>query len=111
MKSLLSAAILTTLPFLFSACCSDAKPRFWKVRDTKGGATAYAVDTVAVPASTLVPRDIKYVDATGKYVDVQKPKMVREITEQEWQQATSGAGYSLFPCSHRNGCWAKTKQR
>lgn len=111
MKSLFSAAILAILPFLFSACCSDAKPRFWKVRDTKGGATAYTVDTVAVPASTLVPRDIKYVDAAGNYVSVQNPKVVREMTEEEWKQATSGAGYSLYPCNHRNGCWAKTKER
>lgn len=72
---------------------------------------AYTVDTVAVPASSLVPRDIRYVDAAGKYVNVQNPKLVREMSEQEWKDATSGAGYSLFYCGHRSACWAKTKAR
>jgi hypothetical protein len=107
----LSVAILATLPFLFSACCTHAQPRFWKVRDTAGGGTAYTVDTVAVPASSLVPRDIRYVDSTGKYVAVQSPKVVKQLTEQEWKAATSGAGYSLNYCGHRKGCWAKTKAR
>ncbi|MES2440777.1 MAG: hypothetical protein V4584_17045 [Verrucomicrobiota bacterium] len=111
MKKLLSAAILAIQPFMFSACCPNAQPRFWKVRDTTGGGTAYTVDTVAVPAASLVPRDIRYVDAEGRYVDVRSPKMVREMPESEWKVATSGAGYSLRYCGHRTGCWARTKDR
>lgn len=111
MMNLLSIVISVVMPFLFSACCSHAQPRFWKVRDTVGGGLAYTVDTAAVPASSLVPRDIRYVDAGGKYVDVRSPKVVREMSEQEWKTATSGAGYSLYYCGHRSGCWAKTKDR
>lgn len=107
----LTAAILATLPFMFSACCSNAHPRFWKVRDTKSGATAYTVDTLAVPASSLLPADIRYVDSAGKSVNVQSPKMDREMTEQEWKAATSGAGYSLRYCGHREACWAKAQNR
>lgn len=107
----LSVAILAILPFMFSACCSNAKPRFWKVRDAPKGGVAYTVDTLAVPAGSLVPRDIRYVDAAGKYVGVRNPKVVREMTEQEWKTATSGAGYGLFYCGHRKGCWAKTNDR
>lgn len=107
----LTAAILATLPFMFSACCTKAQPRFWKVRDAKGGTTAYTVDTLAVPASSLMPADIRYVDAAGKYVNLQSPKMDREMTEQEWKVATSGAKYSLRYCGHREACWAKTQDR
>lgn len=111
MKKHLSIVSMAIVPLLFSACCSNAQPRFWKVRDASSKGTAYTVDTVAVPANSLVPRDIRYVDATGEYVKIQNPKVVREMTEQEWKQATSGAGYSLYYCGHRKGCWAKTKDR
>lgn len=111
MKTSLTVAILATLPFMLAACCSDAQPRFWKVRDAKGGGTAYTVDTAAVPASSLTPIDMKYVDATGKYVTLGSPKLVREMSEQEWKTATSGARYSLFYCGHRKACWAKAKDR
>ncbi len=107
----LSFAILTTLPFLISGCCSNAHPRFWKVRDGAHGITAYTVDTVEVPASSLVPRDIRYVDSAGRFADLRNPKVVREMSEPEWKAATSGASYSLFYCGHRKGCWAKTKDR
>ena len=107
----LTVAILATLPFLFSACCSNAHPRFWKVRDTKDGATAYTVDTLAVPAGSLMPADIRYVNAAGKYVHVQSPKMVSGMSEQEWKVATSGAGYTLRYCGHREACWAKAHDR
>ncbi len=103
--------ILAVLPLLASACCPHAQPRFWKVRDTKGGITAYTVDTLAVPSTSLQPRDIRYVDASGKFVDVPKPKVVSQMSEQEWKQATSGAGYSLWFCGHRMACWARTKER
>jgi hypothetical protein len=111
MKKHLTAALLATLPFVLSACCSNAHPRFWKVRDTAGGGTAYTVDTLAVPGSSLTPRDIRYVDGAGKFVAVQSPKMVREMSEQEWKAATSNARYSLLYCGHRQACWAKTKER
>lgn len=107
--SLRSIAILTILPFLCSACCSQAQLRFWKVRDGSGGATVYTVDTVAVPSTSLQPRDIRYVDASGKSVNVRRPKMISQMSEPEWKQATSGAGYSLWFCGHRMACWAKTK--
>ena len=107
----LTVAILATLPFMLSACCTHAQPRFWKVRDTTGGGTAYTVDTAAVPTSSLMPRDIRYVDATGKYVTIKSPKMDREMTVQEWKSATSGAGYSLRYCGHRSACWAKATDR
>lgn len=108
-RSLRSLAILLALPFLLFACCPHAQPRFWKVRD--GKTTAYTVDTVAVPSTSLQPRDIRYVDSSGKYVDVAKPKMVSQMSEEEWKQATSGAGYSLWFCGHRMACWARTKAR
>lgn len=107
----LSVAILVILPLMVSACCHNARPRFWKVRDSTAGGTAYTVDTVAVPTSSLLPPDIRYVDAAGEYVDVRKPKVVREMAEQEWKAETSGAGYSLFYCGHRGACWAKTRDR
>lgn len=107
----LSIAILAILPFMFSACCSHAQPRFWEVRDTTGKGKAYTVDTIAVPANSLQPSDIRYVDSAGHYVEVRSPKVVREMTEQEWKLATSGAGYSLWYCGHRKACWAKTKDR
>lgn len=69
------------------------------------------MDTVAVPSTSLQARDIRYVDATGKYVDVAKPKMVSQMSEEEWKRATSGAGYSLWFCGHRMACWARTKAR
>ena len=111
MKKTLILAILASFSLLLAACCSDAQPRFWKVRDTKGGGTSYTVDTAAVPASSLMPVDKKYVDATGKFVEVASPKLVREISEQEWKAATAGARYSLRYCGHRKACWAKTKDR
>lgn len=111
MTRLLSLAILAILPFLFSACCSKAQQRFWKVRDTKSGVTAYTVDTLAVPTTSLVARDIRYVDPAGKIIEVGSPKMVREMKEAEWKSATSGAGFSLWYCGHRKACWAKTKAR
>lgn len=111
MKRLLTIAILTALPFMLAACCSDAQPRFWKVRDAKGGATAYTVDTAAVPTHSLMPSDLKYVDAAGKYVAVVSPTLVREMSEQQWQVATSGARYSLRYCGSRKACWAKAKDR
>jgi hypothetical protein len=106
-----TVAFLTTLPFLLAACCSDTQPRFWKVRDAKGGATAYTVDTAAVPTNSLMPSDLKFVDAAGKYVKVVRPTLVREMSEQEWQVATSGARYSLRYCGIRKACWAKAKDR
>ncbi|RYD17414.1 MAG: hypothetical protein EOP88_26705 [Verrucomicrobiaceae bacterium] len=111
MSRLLSLAVVAVLPLVFSACCSHAQPRFWKVRDTKNGATAYTVDTAAVPTTSLVARDIRYVDTGGKLVEVRNPKMVREMPEAEWKAATSGAGYSLWYCGHRKACWAKAKAR
>ncbi|MBK1818383.1 hypothetical protein JIN84_22380 [Luteolibacter yonseiensis] len=107
----ISAATLVILPLMFSACCSNARPRFWKVRDGSAGGLAYTVDTIGVPTGSLQPPDIRYVDGAGKYVDVRKPKVVREITEQEWKTATSGARYSLFYCGLRRACWAKTRER
>jgi hypothetical protein len=97
------------LTLAFSNCCPNARPRFWKIRDTAGGGVAYTVDTAAVPAGSLLPRDIRYVDEAGKYVDVRNPRPEREMTEQEWKTATSGAGYSLLYCGRRHACWAKTK--
>lgn len=111
MMKALTVAIVAILPLFFSSCCPNATPRFWKVRDTSRGLIAYTVDTAAVPASSLVPRDIRYVDAAGEYVEVRIPRVVREMTEQEWRDATSGAGYSLFYCGHRKACWAKTRDR
>jgi hypothetical protein len=111
MMKLVSGAILAALPLMLSACCSDAQPRFWNVRDAKGGGTAYTVDTAAVPASTLTPSDMKYVDAAGKYVNVVIPVLVREMPEPEWRVATSGARYSLRYCGIRKACWAKAKDR
>lgn len=108
---LLTIALLATLPILLAGCCTDVHPRFWKVRDTAGGATAYTVDTVAVPATSLMPEDKRYVDAAGKYVNITSPKLVREMSEQEWKAATSGARYSLRYCGIRRACWAKTKDR
>jgi hypothetical protein len=96
---------------LLFSCCPHAQPRFWKVRDGHGKATAYTVDTAAVPGTSLQARDIRYVDASGKYVDVAKPKIVSQMSEEEWKQATSGAGYSLWFCGHRMACWAVTKSR
>lgn len=96
---------------MLSACCSDAQPRFWQVRDTADGRTAYTVDTVAVPSSSLMPVDIKYVDAAGNCVDVVSPKPVRQMSEQEWRTATSGGRYSLRYCGLRKNCWAKAKGR
>lgn len=110
MKLPLTLAILVTLSVLLAACCSDAQPRFWKVRDAVGGGTVYTVDTVAFPTNSLMPCDVKYVDATGKSVHVTSPKPVRELSAQEWQAATSGAGYSLRYCSKRKACWAKAKE-
>lgn len=107
----LSLAVVAVLPLVFSACCSKAQPRFWKARDVKSGVTAYTVDTLAVPTTSLLARDIRYVDAGGKVVEVQNPKMVREMQEAEWKAATSGAGYSLWYCGHRKACWAKAKGR
>ena len=69
------------------------------------------MDKVVVPSASLQPRDIRYVDASGKYVDVRKPKVISQMSEPEWKQATSGAGYSLWFCGHRMACWAKTKDR
>lgn len=103
--------ILAALPLLASACCPHAQLRFWKVRDGSGGATAFTVDTAAVPSSSLQPRDIRYVDASGKFVDVAKPKVVSQLSEKEWNTATSGAGYSLWFCGHRMACWARTRER
>lgn len=111
MKNARPLAILTALPFLLAACCSDAHPRFWKVRDATGGATSYTVDTVAVPTTSLAPSSLRYVDAMGHYVNVAKPKLVREMSEQEWKTATSGARYSLRYCGIRKACWAKAKAR
>jgi hypothetical protein len=102
-------AMLAILPFLFGGCCSDVQPRFWKVRDAASGGTAYTVDTAAVPATSLLPSDLRYVNAAGQYVTVASPKLVREISEQEWQDATSGAGYRLFYCGRRKACWAKAR--
>ena len=94
-----------------TGCCSDAQPRFWKVRDANNGGTAYTVDTVAVAASSLLPIDIKYVNSAGEFVDVARPKRMGQLTEQEWKAATSGARYSLLYCGRRKACWAKTKAR
>lgn len=69
------------------------------------------MDTVAVPSTSLQLRDIRYVDASGKSVEIRKPKVVSQMSEPEWKQATSGAGYSLWFCGHRMACWAKTKTR
>lgn len=107
----LSVAILALQPFMFSACCTKAQPRFWEVRDGAGKSRSYTVDTITVPANSLQPRDVRYVDPDGHYVEVGTPKVVREMSEQEWKLATSGAGYSLYFCGHRKGCWAKTKDR
>ncbi len=106
-----SIAILAVLTFLFSSCCTKAQPRFWKVRDTKSNGTAYTVDTLAVPTSSLGQRDIRYVDSSGKYVNVGSSKVISRMSEQEWKRATSGAGYSLWYCGHCHGCWAKTRER
>lgn len=111
MTRFLFLVTLAVLSLLFSACCSKAQPRFWKVRDVKSGVTAYTVDTLAVPTTALVARDIRYVDAAGKIMEVGSPKMVREMKEAEWKAATSGAGYSLWYCGHRKACWAKAKGR
>lgn len=111
MKNSLTVSILAILPLILTACCTDAQPRFWKVRDASGGATAYTVDTVAVPTTSLLPVDLKYVDAAGKYVAVVSPKRVCEMSEQEWKAATSGARYSLRYCGIRKACWAKAKAR
>ncbi|MCF7730753.1 MAG: YgdI/YgdR family lipoprotein [Akkermansiaceae bacterium] len=111
MKNLHNLAVLTILSLMLSACCSDAQPRFWQVRDTADGRTAYTVDTVAVPSSSLMPVDIKYVDAAGNCVDVVSPKPVRQMSEQEWRTATSGGRYSLRYCGLRKNCWAKAKGR
>jgi len=107
---LLTLAILTTI---LPSCCTNAQPRFWKVRDTtvKNAPIAYTVDTAAVPTTSLVPRDIRYVDSTGNYVTLQSPKMISQISGDQWTQATSGATYSLNYCPHRKACWAKTKAR
>lgn len=105
-RSIVFAALPVLLLF---SCCPHAQPRFWKVRN--GKATAYTVDTAAVPGTSLQARDIRYVDASGKYVDVAKPKIVSQMSEEEWKQATSGAEYSLWFCGHRMACWAVTKSR
>ncbi len=112
-RPLLTLALLAVLPLLASSCCSNAQPRFWKVRDTtvKNAPLAYTVDTAAVPTTSLVPRDIRYVDSTGHYVTLQNPKMISQISADQWTQATSGARYSLNYCPHRKACWAKTKAR
>jgi hypothetical protein len=111
MKKLLIATLLATLPFAFSACCSDAQLRFWEVRDAKSGGKSYTVDTAAVPATSLKAVDKKYVDSAGNYVEVANPRLVRQMSEQEWKTATSGARYSLRYCGHCKGCWAKAKDR
>lgn len=107
----LTVTILAILPCMLSTCCPHAQIRFWKVRDTSGGGTAYTVDTVAVPSNSLMPNDMKYVDSAGKYITVESPKLVREMSEHEWRDATSGARYSLRYCGIRNACWAKAKDR
>lgn len=107
-RSIVCAALPALLLF---SCCPHVQPRFWKVRDGHGKATAYTVDTEAVPTTSLQARDIRYVDAAGKYVDVAKPTIVSRMSEEEWKQATSGAGYSLWFCGHRMACWAVTKSR
>lgn len=107
----LTAGVLLALPFLLASCCSDAQPRFWKVRDAQGGGTTYAVDTVAVPASSIGPRSINYVNAAGDYVEVAAPQRVCEMSAREWQAVTSGASYSLRYCGIRKACWAKAKAR
>jgi len=111
MKNLPTIAVLAILPLLFSACCSDVRPRFWEVRDTKGGGKAYAVDTAAVPLESFKPGAVRYVSPAGELVSIASPKVVRGLSEQEWKAATSGARYSLLYCGKCKACWAKAKGR
>lgn len=105
--ALLSGLLCCLLP----SCCSNAGPRFWEARDGTGRARIYTMDTVQVPLHKVGRDSQAYVDGAGKVVQVAKPRLVREITEDEWMKATSGTRYALWYCGHCKGCWAKVRGR
>lgn len=111
MKPLTTLVFAAALPLLLQSCCSDAKVRFWKYRDGKGGAAVYAVDTEKVPLASLAPTGAVYLDRAGHAVRPAGLKQPKQITEAEWRAATSGARFSLLYCGKCKGCWAKVKPR
>lgn len=111
MKSLPVLILTAILPLLLQSCCSDAKVRFWKFRDPKGGATVYSVDTEKVPLQALAPAGVVYLDRTGRAAHPAKPGQPKQISEAEWRAATSGARFTLLYCGKCKGCWAKIRPR
>jgi hypothetical protein len=111
MRSIPVIILTALLPLLLQSCCSDAKVRFWKFRDGKGGAAVYAVDTEKVPLSSLAPAGVVYLDRTGRAVHPASPKQPKQISEAEWRAATPGARLTLLYCGKCKGCWAKVRGR
>jgi hypothetical protein len=109
MNKLFALAVLA-LPFAFAGChsCEPELARFWEVRDSATGVTAYTVDTAMVTAYSM---DAKYVNASGTYVNVDQPTPVRQISQAEWVAATSGAGFGLHYCPMRKQCWASVREK
>jgi hypothetical protein len=109
MKSLPVIALTALLALLLQSCCSDAKVRFWKFRDAKGGSTVFAVDTEKVPLDSLAPVGRVYLDRTGRAAHPASPGKPKQISEAEWRAATSGARFTLLYCGKCKGCWAKVR--
>ena len=108
MKQSLVLAVLAALPCALSACCSGVEARFFEVRDAANGRTAYTADTALVPLEVFDP---KYVDRTGHLVRVDRPTVVRRMSEADWLAATSGAGYGLSYCTQHKACWASVHEK
>ena len=103
MTKLATLALLAALSVSLSACCSSSEARFWQLRDAATGRTAYAVDTAHVQLGRI---EDKYVDASGRFVRVDHPEVVRQLSESEYSAATGGAGFGVHYCPSLRGCWA-----
>lgn len=108
MQKLLAVLVLAASALLPAACCSSSEARFWEVRDTATGRTAFTVDTVGVPFEEISE---KFVDASGRAVRVDAPQRVRQMSEAEYSTATSGAGFGVSYCPMRKKCWATAHEK
>lgn len=108
MKILAAAALALLAPAL-SACCSSEQARFWQVRDADTGVTAYAVDTSEATLGN-VPGE-RFVDAQGRYADVRRIEVVRQLSHAEYASATGGCDYSVRYCPVLKKCWARPYAR
>ena len=106
MKMLLTLAFLAAAAVALPACqsCDEGLARFWEVQDGATGRPAYGADT----ATALLNQrfDSKFVDASGHFVRVTNPTLVRQLTLAEYQTLTGGAGFGVNYCGIMKTCWA-----